>query len=113
MLYVIGNAILEAIRCLLVAGITEFAHIGFGKILIRVADVFRRIDEANVWFFTHGMEGVGGQVVEGAGLAGTNIVQPIRRLMGIKEVEHVNHIFYVDKVAALLAVFYVRAVRAE
>jgi len=32
----------------------QFAHVGFGKVLVGVPDVFWRVDEADVRLFAHG-----------------------------------------------------------
>ena len=53
----------------------QFAHVGFGKVLVGVPDVFWRVDEADVRFFAHGDKCGFRQVQKRARMPGAKVVQ--------------------------------------
>jgi len=103
-LHIVFGCIFEW-RCFsFVAGLVELGYICLSEVLIVVSDGFRHVNIFNFRFFAHCSEDCVGQIVPSAGLAGTDIEEPCGLLIFEKEKRHIDGVFYIDKIAKLLAI---------
>jgi len=111
--YIFFHCVFKRIERLMVACLVQFSHIGLGKVLILVANVYGGIYVLYMDGKVKSMENGFYEIVKRAGFAGAGIVQAVCRLVLHKPHAYMRYVFYINKVSYLLTVFVGRVVRAE
>lgn len=113
MSHIILNALLQRVKLARIARRRQLTHICLGEVLVGFADIFRGVNKTNVGFQSHRSEGALCQMQERARLPCTDIVQTRSRAALEEPITNIQHIFDINKIAALHTVGKVGAMRAK